>query len=137
MITQKEYFGEWFSHKDVTPEVLVNADKLLVACAMLEKLAILDGLIFPKNPSTGSGVSGSRYGGFRPKDCTVGAAKSSHKTGEGVDLYDPDGKIDDWCKAHPDKLEVCGIYLEEPAVTRGWSHWTIRAPRSGNRVFLP
>lgn len=34
-------------------------------------------------------------------------------------------------------LEQCGIFIENPNKTIGWSHWTVRAPGSGNRVFMP
>ena len=137
MITEREYFGTYNKHPDVTQEIRDNARKLLVACTMLEDMAIVDGVMFPDNPATHSGVSGGANGGFRPQKCPVGASLSSHKQGLAVDRYDPRGHIDEWCMAHLDKLEQCGIYIEHPSATEGWSHWTIKAPRSGNRVFYP
>lgn len=137
MITLDEYFGPWAKHPDATPERRKNAAALLVACSHLETRAVADGVVFHDNPVTQSGVSGKDYGGFRPQSCPQGAPGSAHKQGLAVDRYDPDGEIDDWCMANLDLLEQSGIYLEHPGSTRGWSHWTIRAPKSGNRVFFP
>lgn len=137
MVTLQEYFGKFFDHPDATPERKDNAKELLSACEKLEVLAKKDGVKFQTNPMTNSQVSGTRYGGFRPQDCLQGASRSSHKEGLAVDLFDPDGDIDEWCLENLDKLEQCGIYLENPAATVHWSHWTIRAPKSGKRVFMP
>ena len=137
MITLAEYFDPWISHPDATPPRKANAVKLLAACAKLEALATADGVKFPINPATKSGVSGQTFGGFRPQCCTQGAAKSSHKDALAVDRYDPIGEIDAWCLRNLDILELCGIYIEHPSATPHWSHWTIRAPGSGRRVFFP
>ena len=140
MITLVQYFGEYAGHADATDAVIDNAEALLKACAALEQMAKLDGVQFPDNPKTKSGVAGDMNGGFRPQSCTVGAARSSHKEGRAVDRYDPAGEIDRWCitnSVKDGKLEQCGIYIEHPSKTLGWSHWTIKAPGSGNRVFMP
>jgi len=140
MITLEQYFGKFISHPDATEEAKDNAKRLLAACAKLEVLAREQGVNFLVNPSTKSNVSGTQYGGFRPKNCLIGAAKSSHKEGLAVDRYDPDGKMDAWCLAHSragEELEQCGIYIEHPNATSSWSHWTIRPPHSGHRVFYP
>ena len=89
------------------------------------------------NPKTKSQISGETLGGFRPQSSKVGAPKSSHKEGLAVDLYDPDGAIDSWCMVNFEKMAECGIYIEHPSKTIGWSHWTIKRPGSGNRVFFP
>lgn len=137
MITLRQYVGPHSDSVDWNAERMANAERLLAACAKLEEMILKDGINFTVNPSTQSGVSGQTMGGFRPQSCTQGAAKSSHKEGLAVDRYDPYGKIDDWCSSHLDKLVECGIYIEHPSATPGWSHWTIKAPRSGNRVFYP
>jgi hypothetical protein len=137
MITLSQYAGKWAKHKDWTPERKANAAKLLEACDKLESLMAQDGVDFLDNPVTRNGISGATFGGFRPQECTIGAPSSSHKEGLGVDRYDPDGEIDMWCLANQGVLAECGIYIESPSKTRGWSHWTIRAPRSGRTVFLP
>jgi hypothetical protein len=137
MITLEQYFGPWADSDDATDERRANAAALLAAAGQLEITARNDGVPFPTNPATNSGVSGQRYGGFRPQACVIGAASSAHKQGLAVDLFDPSGAIDEWCLANLDKLEDCGIYIEAPDSTKGWSHWSTRAPRSGNRVFIP
>ena len=137
MITMEQYVGQYDSPPDWTAARQLNAAELLVACWELEKLAIADGIEFPDNPATGSGVSGETYGGFRPQSCRIGAPHSAHKEGFAVDRYDPKGLIDSWCMANQAKLAACGIYLEHPSKTIGWSHWTTRAPLSRNRVFMP
>ncbi len=140
MITLDHYFGPWKDHKDATEERRQNAILLLHACAALQYFAERDGVEFLDNPHTGNNVSGKTYGGFRPQDCPQGAPSSSHKQGQGVDRYDPEGLIDAWCMNNSEVgglLETCGIYIENPDATPGWSHWTTRRPRSGNRVFRP
>lgn len=140
MITLDHYFGPWKDHKDATEERRQNAILLLHACAALQYFAERDGVEFLDNPHTGNNVSGKTYGGFRPQDCPQGAPASSHKQGQGVDRYDPEGLIDAWCMNNAEVgglLETCGIYIENPDATPGWSHWTTRRPRSGNRVFRP
>ena len=137
MITIEQYFGPYIGHADVTVTRKANAVQLLVACGKLEEIMRLDGVTFRDSPTTHSGVSGEGNGGFRPQDCPIGAARSSHKEGLAVDRYDPDGNIDLWCMNHQQVLAECGIYIEHPSKTLHWSHWTIKAPGSGNRVFMP
>lgn len=137
MITLEDYVGPHADSQDWTEERRGNAARLLNACAILEAYAAQDGVRFPVNPATRSGVSGKRYGGFRPQSCHIGAPSSAHKEGLAVDLFDPRGNIDKWCLANQDKLALFGIYIEHPSETAGWSHWTVRAPASGRHVFFP
>ena len=137
MITLEEYFGPWLNSEDVTPERKQNAIRLLHSVAALEYFAVRDGVEFPVNPHTGTGVAGQTMGGFRPQFCTQGAPHSAHKEGLAVDRWDPEGKIDSWCMDNQVLLATCRIWLECPGSTVGWSHWTIRAPASGRRVFQP
>lgn len=139
MISKKEYTGVHAKSKDLTPVVLANIDKLITACNKLEAAAVADGVEFKTNPATKSNISGQTYGGFRPQNCPQGAANSAHKTGEAVDRYDPDGAIDVWLMLPKNKklLEELGMYFEHPSATVGWSHWSIRKPKSGNRFFYP
>lgn len=135
IITIDEYFGKWA--KFGNSEINENAANLLDAVNKLADYAIEDGVEFKINPVTGSVVSGSEYGGFRPQSCPMGAKYSSHKLGLAVDLYDPDGAIDDWCMENQDKLKECGLYLEHPDATISWCHVSKKAPKSGKRVFYP
>lgn len=129
-----DYFGQWINHKDATAEVIGNAERLIEA---VNKLASMSSATFLINPNTKTRVSGLDYGGFRPQSCEQGAPKSKHKQGLAVDLYDPTESIDDWCVLHLDLLKQCGIYIEHPSATRGWSHWSIIKPPSGRIVFYP
>lgn len=137
MITIGQYVGPHADSPNWNAAAADRAKRLLEACAKLEFLARQDGVKFPDNPVTKSGVSGQAFGGFRPQGCPIGAPNSAHKLGLAVDRYDPDGLIDKWCFEHQDRLEQCGIYIEHPEATKGWSHWTIKPPGSGRRVFYP
>lgn len=137
MITLNQYVGPHRDSADWTPAREQNATRLLAACCNLEVEMARGGVSFPDNPNTKSGVSGQTFGGFRPQNCSQGAPNSSHKEGLAVDRYDPRGEIDVWCMAHLDRLAHHGIYIEHASATPGWSHWTIRAPKSGNRAFYP
>lgn len=137
MITLEQYVGPHAESPDWTPARQANAVKLLAACSALQAEAEADGVVFPINKATKSGVSGQTLGGFRPQAGTVGASNSAHKTGEAVDLFDPTGAIDAWCMANQDRLKAHGIYIEHPSATKGWSHWSTRRPGSGNTVFHP
>jgi len=137
MITPEQYVGGYATFKDWNDERKANAEKLLKAIQPLEDELIAAGVPFPINPGTGTQVSGSGNGGFRPQKCPVGAARSSHKEGLAVDRYDPKGKIDNYLLAHPELLEKYGIYIEHPLCTGGWSHWSIKPPGSGHHIFYP
>ena len=140
MFTLEEYAGVHEDSKDWNAERQSNAVRLIQCCEELMERAEEAGVVFHINPATGSIISGQTMGGFRPQNCPIGAPHSSHKEGLAVDLYDPHGEIDAWCVANAYRggyLPMFGIYLEHPSKTLGWSHWTIRAPKSGNRIFLP
>ena len=132
MISVDDYFGKWLDSPDVTPQVLTNAGFLL-QCVNALLIEYPYGL--KTNPKTGSNVSGETYGGFRPQDCLQGAAKSSHKEGKAVDIFDPDDSLDDWLGEQI--LEKYNLYREHPDATQTWCHLTTRAPASGKRTFRP
>lgn len=133
-ITSKDYFGKW---DDVaTHEHTVRAlDLLTHVNNLLDAFTSETGNEVPVNPATGSQVSGQQYGGFRPKYCPIGAVNSAHKTGEAVDVYDPDNSLDIWLD--DEVLEQFKLYREAPTDTDGWCHLTTRAPASKRRTFLP
>lgn len=137
MITLAQYAGPWKGTPAWTREIEVNARQLLITVNALQEFMIANGVAFPINPATNSNVSGKRYGGFRPPETTVGAARSNHKRALAIDLFDPVGKIDAWCMAHLPQLEAFGIWIEHPERTSKWAHWQIVPPASGNRVFYP
>ena len=92
-----------------------------------------DGVLLVRHPKTQTMYSS----GWRPASvnaCTAGAAvKSTHITGEGGDLYDPEGKLDAWCLMHQDKLQEVGLWLEDPQSTVRWCH--LDRKQRANRIF--
>lgn len=79
--------------------------------------------------------------GYRPAAVNAkvkGAAKkSNHIMCLACDFRDLDGSLDEWCLQNLDVLEECGLYLESPLHTPNWCHLQAKAPKSGNRVFIP
>lgn len=132
MISLSDYFGPWLGHPDATPDRVDNAEFLL---EHVNRLLSAYGKPLPINPNTKTNISGATFGGFRPQSCPQGAPGSSHKDGEGVDVYDPDNALDDWLT--DGILAAYGLYREAPDATPGWCHLTRRAPKSGKRTFRP
>jgi hypothetical protein len=137
-ITSEHYFAGYMKpgqeHKGITNEHRVNAEVLLVKVnAMLDELATVYRCSLDVNPKTGTLISGTRNGGWRPKDCPEGSDRSSHKEGRGVDIYDPDGDLDSTITDA--MLKKHGLYREHPSQTKSWLHLTDRAPGSGKRTF--
>ena len=138
MITYEDYVGKFESCSDLTGKIQENIFNRLVPIIQDLCIAIKEaGIEFPINPKTGTCVSGSTYGGFRPQDCPIGAPLSNHKQGLAVDIYDPQGRIDAWCMTNKTTLAEYGVWLEHPDATPGWCHMQVVPPRSGSRVFRP
>jgi len=122
---------------DFTPEIKANAEKTVLLTNAL--LAVLETEKIPleAHPNTLSIVSS----GWRPPQINSqvkgAAVRSKHMTGEAIDLYDPDGLIDEYLLTHPEPMIALGLYLEHPSATKGWAHVQIIPPKSGNRVFYP
>ena len=136
MITPSQVIGKWDASPDLTTERRVNIDNL---CDTVNKLLYQyeqeTGNVVPKNRVTGTQVSGEVYGGFRPQDCPIGTPNSAHKQGMAVDIYDPDGGLDQWITDAV--LIIHDLYREHPDATVHWCHLTTRSPASGNRTFRP
>ena len=136
MITVKELFGTKIDSPDATEERQMNAADLLEKVGKL--LAYLE-YEPPICPNTGTQISGSKNGdgdgGFRLQSSRTGAAHSSHKEGQAVDIYDPRNRLDGMLSNN--MLSMFELYREHPSSTPGWCHLTTRAPRSGNRTFYP
>lgn len=64
-----------------------------------------------------------------------GAKKSTHITGEGVDVADNDGALDAWLT--DERLAKYDLYREHPDATESWCHLQTRPPGSGHRTFHP
>jgi hypothetical protein len=126
-ITVQEVLQGRDTQYPLTPELKANLDKLLIAVNKLRA--------FYGKPLVVSS-------GYRPapfNKAAGGAKSSSHLTCEAVDFRDDpkEAPLAKWCLENLNILESCGLYLEDPAATKGWIHVQTRAPRSGNRVFKP
>lgn len=67
------------------------------------------------------------------------AMGSSHLYGCAVDIADPTGTLANWLQGLDGqrRLIECGLWMENPASTKGWVHLQIFAPKSMNRYFNP
>ena len=140
MISIKGYFGKYEGHADITPARYANAQRLVAKANTLMAAMMADGVEFPDNPATKCQIAGSGNGGFRPQDCAIGAPGSAHKMGLAVDIFDKDGKIDQWLNDAVGAREVyedLGLYFEALSSTIGWCHCSLVAPKSGRRFFIP
>lgn len=90
--------------------------------------------------ATGKQLSAKDFtSGYRPAAINAkvqGAApKSNHQYGCAVDVADADGAFDKWCYENTSILAICGLWLEHPDSTNGWTHLQCVPPRSRARVF--
>lgn len=127
-ITPTEYFGPYYGHPDITAEVVKNVGVLLPKVNWLLRKAVEAGFQFTENPNTGtsihnrSEISGENNGGFRPLDCPIGAIKSTHKRGLGIDIYDPHANFAAWCYANEALLREAGLTMERHEWCPTWVH---------------
>lgn len=137
-ITLTQYLGPYYGHPDVIDPVLARARILLEAANAALLLAEKDGVVLRDNPLTKSLIAGSGNGGFRPNGSSVGAPSSRHKSGEALDLYDPERQISSWSLANGPRLRRAGIAaIEDPRWTPTWCHWQIVRVPSGRFAFIP
>ena len=139
MVTLKQFFmgRDLIYRASLTDELKANAQVTVDRVNALLSAAKQAGVTLQDHPDNHSLVSS----GWRPprvNALTAGAApKSKHMTCQALDVYDPDGDLDDWCMDHLDQLEAIGLWLEHPSATKGWCHLQTLPPRSGKRVFYP
>ena len=112
---------------------------LLAQVEALRQEAEKEGIQRAVDPDTRCEISGSKGGdgdgGFRTPNSNTGGQGSAHRSGEAVDVYDPDNYLDNWL--NDEILERYGLYRENPSETPGWCHLQTRAPGSGRRTFNP
>lgn len=137
MIRIDQYFGPYNGNTEITEEIKNNATELLESVNQLLLEAQQDGVGFLINPKTSSYISGSGNGGFRLSDSKVGASKSKHKTGNAVDIYDPERMFASWVMANKGKLADAGLYTEDVRWTPSWVHLQNIPPNSGQVVYRP
>ncbi len=123
----------------MSPEIERQA---LLTCELASKLltqARTYGVTLDVSPRTKTLVAS----GWRPPEFNSkvpGAAPNSkHMTGQAIDIYDPDGDLDDWLMtgAGQAALTALGLWMEHPSATKSWSHLQTIPPRSMRRVFYP
>lgn len=110
--------------QEYTKEISDNLDKLLISMNIIRKA-------YNKPMKITSG--------WRPVAVNAGIAgaakKSNHTTGLACDVQDSDGSLWKWCLENLQLLKDNGLYLEDKRWTKGWVHFQIKAPASGNRIF--
>lgn len=68
----------------------------------------------------------------------VGGAKNSwHTKCAAVDIFDVDGLLQKWVLANLDFIKKVELYIEDFKYTKGWVHFQIFSPASGNVIFKP
>lgn len=123
----------------LTPQIERNAATMVELANKLLVLAKTGGVSLDMHPTNKSVVSS----GWRPPVVNAGtpnaAPNSKHMTGQAIDLYDPDGDLDDWLmSAQGQKVMTdLGLWHEHPSATKGWAHLQSLPPRSGRRTFYP
>lgn len=135
MINVQDYFRQYQNHPEITAEMLTRAQLMLGKVNELLERAVELGWEPKKNGYTGNLIGGEKNGGWRPQNCAIGAAMSSHKQARAVDIYDPDNALD--ALIDDELLEEFGLYREHPDDTVHWCHLTDKAPGSGRRTFKP
>lgn len=137
-ITIEQYFGPHGDHAAITEEMRESAEALLDNVNDVLRLAAADGVELQANPVTGSMISGSGNGGWRPPESPVGASKSTHKRAMGIDIYDPARALARWCSQNVSRLQMRGILaMEDPRWTPTWAHMQTVAVPSGRFFFIP
>lgn len=141
MITLTDFWmGRDATHATAMTPLIEKEAALIVGLAnQLSTYAKAAGVRLVANPRTGSLVSS----GWRPPAINAGtpgaAPNSKHMTAQAIDLYDPEGELDEWLitSAGQIVLQDLGLWLEHPSATKGWCHLQSVPPRSKNRVFYP
>ena len=123
----------------ISPEIERQSMLTVELASKLLTQARSYGVSLDLNPKTGNLIAS----GWRPPayNATVAGAapNSKHMTGQAIDVYDPDGDLDDWLMTGEGQmaLTALGLWMEHPAATKGWAHLQTVPPRSGRRVFYP
>ena len=142
MITLADYFmGRRETHPtSMSPGIEREAGRTVeIVNKLLDQAAIYGVDMSRRSPQTGTLVAS----GWRPPALNAAtpnaAPNSKHMTGQALDVYDPEGHLDDWLMTEEGQaaLMELGLWIEHPSATRGWSHLQIVPPRSGRRVFYP
>lgn len=116
---------------ELTEEIRKNAETTV---------SRINSLLRRYRDATGDAMDRKWNSGWRPaavNASTPGAAKrSKHMTGQAGDVSD-DESLDTWCTTNDGKaaLIVCGLWMEHPSNTPGWTHFQTVPPKSGSLIF--
>jgi hypothetical protein len=125
--------------EELTPKILNSIEQTVKLVNSLLAVMEAEGMKLEAHPVSQSLITS----GWRPpqinRQVKGAAPKSKHMTGEAVDLYDPEGDIDNFLMSGQGQrvLASLGLYIEHPACTKAYSHIQIIPPKSGARVFYP
>lgn len=125
--------------QELTPEIQANAEHTVRMTNALFAVLNAQEVEVEAHPVNKSPVSS----GWRPPQINgqvKGAAvRSKHMTGQAIDLYDPDGLIDEYLMSEAGQrtLIALELWLEHPSATKNWAHIQTVPPKSGRRVFYP
>lgn len=141
MMTVSDYFmGRREKYPQaLTPEIEREAARTVDLANKLLAQAQTYGVTIDISPITKTAVSS----GWRPPEVNSAtpraAVKSKHMTGQAIDLYDPDGDLDEWLLTGEGQaaMTALGLWHEHPSATKGWAHVQTIPPRSGRRTFYP
>lgn len=141
MITIADYFmGRREQYPlALSPDIERNAGITVELANRLLAQASTYGVTLDRHPVNKSLVSS----GWRPPTLNAStpnaAPNSKHMTGQAVDIFDPDGDLDDWLMTGEGQaaLTALGLWMEHPSATKSWAHLQTVPPRSGRRVFHP
>ncbi len=140
-ITPEAYFGQYADSLDATAAVRAANVELLIKVNDLRAVAQDAGVPEYINPLNKSAVSGSGHGGFRDQACPIGAPRSTHKLGRGVDVWDPHREFATWCVNNLDELRARGLHMEDPRWTPSWVHLQDLAPGNppvpAKTIYIP
>jgi hypothetical protein len=125
VITEANYLNGREKNAPLTPIMVANMKTLLsrvnkLAAAWGKPLVVTSGY----RPAAANAAANGKPG-------------SAHLSCSAVDVADPTKELAKWTLANLPLLEELGLYIEDPAYTVSWVHYTIRAPKSGKRVFKP
>lgn len=146
MVTVQNYFSLHLKghEAECTIEIKNNASVLVHKHNKLLAMAAADGVTPCIDQISGNHYSsGWRPAGVNSRTANAGAA-SKHLNGHGGDFQDNNKTraLARWCMVNQDKLEECGLWMEDPRWTGGpgqdcWVHLQDQPPASGKRVYIP
>lgn len=140
------YKPKHFGIKELVPKALYNkykgrGDAFLFQVVFDERLLkLIDTIRESFGPMTvcdWSWGGASQYRGFRPPDCTVGAALSQHRFGRAVDMIPKDispDEIRDYIIQRQNHIEWKDVGGLEMDIT--WLHIDVRSRTDDNKINL-